>query len=81
MKNSVSDAEILALVTTAIDNDPSITGTTLHELAREVSPGLARLSRRQFHAKYVTPAKRRRRSPEYVACSRPTSRSESGTWQ
>ncbi len=73
-----SDEGVLAAVEAALKKNASATVDELMEVAKKVSPAVAKLSKRQFHARYPLQIKRRmsptkatrRRAPQAAARKR-----------
>lgn len=54
------NAEVMEMVAQELERDPEISVDALFEKAKAVDPAIGDLSRRQFHARYPLPIKRRK---------------------
>lgn len=54
------NAEVMEMVAQELERDPDISVDALFEKAKAVDPAIGELSRRQFHARYPLPIKRRK---------------------
>ena len=61
-RDSKSDEKIMAMVEAELKRNPRISVDDLLEKAKAISSAVARLSKRQFHARYPLQVKRRRKA-------------------
>ena len=54
-----TDERVMKMVEQALAKNPDASGDELYERAKKLNGGIARMSRRQFHARYPLQVKRR----------------------
>lgn len=58
------DDKVMSLVERELEKDPKISSQALYDKAQKVDPEVAKLTLRQFHAKYPLQVKRRSSAPK-----------------
>ena len=70
-----TNAKVLALVERELKKDPTLGSADLRAKAEKIDKGVAKLSGRQFHARYTIQARKRLPKPAGKAKRRPARRS------